>query len=211
MGGERAAAAVALGGGLPFQQLLPGNQHPPQGGDGGGETDPGLKGQQPEPHKGLNDGSAHAGEQPGIAAQAHRLPALAPALGKGDEQAAQKSQQRRPGRQSQPGGGEEKAGKDSDKGGRGDQTAAQAVQQPPAVDIAQIPAPAEEPGGVLPVAPDPAVEPPVIGQGLCGEAVGKLRVSHKRTPEIGPLQRIVGENAALGKVGLGAVQQHPGV
>ena len=211
VGGKRAAAAVALGGGLPFQQLLPGNQHSPQGGDGGGETDPCLKGQQPEPHEGLDDGPAHAGEQSGIAAQAHSLPAFAPALGKGDEQAAQKGQQRCPGRQSQPGGREEKAGKNGDKGGRSDQTAAQTVQQPPAVNIAQIPAPAKKPGGVLPVAPDPAVEPPVIGQGLCGEAVGKLRVPHERAPEIGPLQRVVGEDAALGKVSFGAVQQHPGI
>ena len=211
VGGERAAAAVALGGGLPFQQLLPGNQHPPQGGDGGGETDPGLKGQQPEPHEGLDDGPAYAGEQPGIAAQAHCLPALAPALGKGDEQTAQQGQQRGPGCQPQPGGRDKKAGENGDKGGRGNQTAAQAVQQPPAVDVAQILAPAKEPGGVLPVAPDPAVEPPVIGQGLCGEAVGKLRVAHERPPEIGPLQGVVGENAALGKVGFGAVEEHFGV
>ena len=211
VGVQAALTAVALGGSLPLQQLFMAFQHPPKGGDGGGETDPGLKGQQPQAHESLHDGAAHAGQQSGVAAQGHALVLSAPALREGEKEPAQQSQQRRPGRHSQTRGRQEEACQNGQKGGGRNEAAAQAVQQPPAVDVRQILPPAENPGGVLPVAPHPAVEPLIIGQGLCGEAVGKLRVAHEGPAEIGPLQRVVGQDAPFGEVGLAAPEQHPRV
>ena len=205
--GETAFVLLGLGGGLPLQHFLMGDQHAPEGGDGGGETDPGLPGQQPQAHQTLNDRTADAGEQPRVAPQARRGGGAPGAFNETGYQSAQQRQQRRPGRQAQPVKAQEKARQDRQQRHRGEQAPAQTVEQPPAVDRAQLPSPVKEPGAVLPVAAHPAVQALVVGQRPGGKAVGKAGVTQKAAAQEGTLQRVMREDGVRRDALCGAGQK----
>ena len=196
---------LALGCGLPLQQPLPTHQHPPQGRHNGRQADPGLIGQQPQPDKGLHDSPADAGEQPGVPPQPLLFPPGKAALRQTQHQIGQQRQQRRPGRHGQGALREQKAGEDGKKGHRREKTPPEGVEQPEAVHGSQLSF--AYPGRVLPVAPDPAVLPLVVGQGPGGEAVAEFHVPHVAAVEIGPFQGVVAEDPPLWQPIPGALQQ----
>ena len=198
-------ALLALGRGLPLQQPLPAHQHPPQGRHNGRQADPGLIGQQPQPDKGLHDGPADAGEQPGVPPQPLLFPPGKAALRQTQHQIGQQRQQRRPGRHGQGALREQEAGEDGDKGHGREKTPPEGVKQPEGVHGSQLSF--AYPGPVLPVAPNPAVLPLVVGQGPGGEAVAEFHIPHVAAVEIGPFQGVMAENPPLRQPVPGALQQ----
>ena len=181
------------------------DQHPPEGGEDRAEADPGLKGQQPQPHEAAHDGAADAREQARVPPQT--LPAGAsgkPCAREGEQQALQQGEQRRPGRESKPRARKGEAEQNRPQRGRRQETAQQTVEQTEAVHRGK--GAAEDPGGVLPVAAYPAVLPLEKGQGRVGEGVGDGGVAQIAAVQQRALQRVVGEDAPL-RQGFRAGQQ----
>ena len=197
-------AAVGLCGGLPLQELPVRHGHSPQRRHYRSQRDPGLVRQQPQADEGLHDSAAHTGQYACVAAQPDPAAALHAALGKGEEKPCQKSQQRRPCSHAQAASGGEKPCGDRRKSCGRNKAAAQIVDQPPAVNVAQ--SAAEYKGEILPVAAYPAVLPLVVGQRTGREAVGKLCVAHICAAQTGPLRGVMAENTARWKAA-GAFEQ----
>ncbi len=195
MGGE-ALAAAALGKGLPLQEPPVADEHAPEGREDRAEADPGLEGQQPQPHEAAHDGPAHAREQARVPPQALSAAAAGePGARQRERQALQQGEQGGPGREGEARAPERKAEQDRGQGRRRQEAAQQAVEQAEAVHRGE--GAAEDPGGVLPVAADPAVLALEPGQGRVGEGVGDGGVAQIAAAQQRALQRVVGEDAPL--------------
>ena len=205
MRAEPAPAPLRLRGGLPLEEPPVADEHAPERRQRGGEADPALMGQQPEPHEALHDSPAQPRQQPGVMARPRLLALPQAALGEEEQDAPGQRQQRRQRRDRQRLPRQQKAGEDGQKRHRRQEAAAQAVEQPPAVNGGERGR--EEKGQILPVAPHPAVQALIVGERAAGEAVGERDVAHEAAAQQRALRRVVREDAALRHVPFAAQQE----
>ena len=189
------APALRLCRRLPLQQPPFRHQHPPQRRRYRRQGYPRLIWQQPQPYEGLHYRAAHAGQYARVAPYPPAAAAGHAALRQRQKKPCQQGKQRRPRRHAQPASGQKEASRDGRQRRRGDKTAAQAVYQPPPVDVAQ--SAREYEGNVLPVAAYPAVLALIVCKRLCRKAIRKLRVAHVCAAQIRALRRVVAEYPPL--------------
>ena len=125
---EIPAALLGLRGGLPLQQPPVADEHAPEGGDDGAQTDPAFAGQQPEPQKTLHDGAADTREQAGVVPRPGLLGAAQSLLGQRAENPSRQRKQRRERRDDERVAGQQEARQDREERHRRQEAAAQAVE-----------------------------------------------------------------------------------
>ena len=158
-------------GGLPFKEVFPAYELPPQSRCRRRYAYPGLVRQKPQPEQRLDEGGSYTFYKPAVVSELEVGRPVCTELREGYEKADSQSQHRRPCGEYEPLFREQEPQENRRERRRSDKTAAQGIKKPPTLYIRHGAAMAEYPSGVLPVAPYPAVAAAVIGERGRGEGV----------------------------------------